>query len=311
MTARTVVPAAATALLLTLGLAGCAGQPAADSCVPTLQPGPISDSVTVLGAFGTEPTVTLQAPAASAASQRTVIQPAEDRSEVAQDGDIVSINFGMYSGATGELLEKTPFNAPNGSVPLIMDEAATQPGLVKGLRCAAPGDRIVLSLSPEDGFGEAASAQMGLSGNEQLVLVIDVASVAAPAVSGRERSLPGGFPGVVTAENGQPGVVLPPGAAPAETTSAVRIAGSGDPVAPEDQLIAQILTVDWATGAVVRSSWADGVPAMLGADTGADPLRAELTGARVGSQIVVITVTEAGNQVSVVDVLTRAQAQAN
>ncbi|MEB4616315.1 hypothetical protein OOT08_16905, partial [Leucobacter sp. M11] len=154
--------ASASALLLTLGLTACGQAPAAEACSPELTSGSITDTVTALGEFGTEPVVNIPTPVGSATSQRLVAHEAEDRSQVAQLGGIVGFDFVMYEGTTGQLIQSTPFGTKNGSSAILMDEAATLPGMVKGFACAAPGDRVILSLAPQDAFGVEQNLMQGL-----------------------------------------------------------------------------------------------------------------------------------------------------
>lgn len=301
--------ASASALLLTLGLTACGQAPAAEACAPQLQSGSITDTVTALGEFGTEPVVNIPTPVGSAASQRLVAHAAEDRSELAQPGDVVSFDFAMYEGATGQLVQSTPFGSPNGSTAILMDDTMTLPGMVKGFTCAAPGDRLIVSMAPQDAFGVEQNLMQGLPADTAMILVADVRSVGEMRATGKERNLPSGFPAVVSDEAGKPGIVMPPSKAPAETRAAVAIEGSGDEVTKDDALIAQVMSVDWESGRVTRSSWDQGTPVMLDKTGSGEALRGFLDGSTVGSRVVVLLVEDGSTTVNVVDVLARTLSQ--
>lgn len=287
---RRLVPATAVAGLLLAGLTGCGAQQAtAADCEPTLQPGALSDSVTVLGGFGETPEVSAQSDVTIRSTQRTVVD-AGDPAGLPADGDaLVGVNMAFYDTASGDQLYASPaFTAEDQSAEyLIMDPETVNP-LTEAVRCSVPGDRVVVALGPED--SAALAAQLGGSEDAAIVGVMDVVSTSGLAAAGSAHGLPNGFPAVVTDETGRPGIVLPPSDAPAGTRSAVRIDGDGDEVTAEDGVIGQVMIVGW-DGSVSTNSWNSGVMS-LGteeqiAESGYD-WRAELTGATIGSQVVIV-----------------------
>jgi hypothetical protein len=87
----------------------------------------------------------------------------------------------------------------------------------------------------------------------------------------------------------------------------VRITGSGDAIAADDNVIAQVLSVGW-DGAEQLNTWDTGLIAAGTEEQPSDQLgsavRAELTGASVGSQVVVIENEQDGQaRVLVVDIV--------
>lgn len=314
---RRIVPATAVAALLLAGVAGCSAQSTADACDPALEPGALSDGTAVTGSFGETPKVEVPADTRAMVSQRTIVESAADRGEQLEAGDeaLVGVDMAFFDAKTGEQLYESQGFASGEDAPefLLFTDALESP-LVDALRCSAPGDRLAVALAGDDG-GQLAM-QLGGDPAAGLVGVIDVRSASPLAAQGKTRGLPNGFPAVATDENGVPGVVLAPRDLPEGTKSAVRIEGAGEQVTEADTVIAQVLAINpdatVAPGApvnqkIVASTWQSGGPTMLGTEAqesqNGNPMRAELTGRSVGSQVVILTNDGESSQVAVVDII--------
>ncbi|MCW2287697.1 hypothetical protein EDF60_1385 [Leucobacter luti] len=302
---RRIIPATAVTALLIAGVTGCSAQQnAAADCTPSMGPGALSDNVVVLGEFGHAPQVSVPKGTDILTSQRTVVSENPDRSDIAAEQTIVGVNMAFYDSESADTLYASPgFTDPKlPSEYLLVSEAAANP-LSEAVRCAAAGDRVVLALSPEE--GAQLGSQLGSTGNGTVVGVIDVVSASPLAAKGKTRGLPNGYPAVVTNENGIPGVVLPPSAPPTGTTSATRIEADGPKVTAEDGVIAQVLSVSW-DGTTELNTWETG-PQVLGTEAqipeSGNTFRTELTGAAVGSQVVVLENEGEQPRVVVVDIL--------
>ena len=296
---------AITATLLVAGgaLTGCTqASEAADACVSPFASGALSKNVTVLGGFGEEPVVTIpQGFSFSDAQAHTVVR-AEDRSHAITDRSVAMVNYALVESATGAVLESSQdFTNGQGNDIVLVAPGAEQGVFPGALECAAPGDRLVLTLSSD----EAAmySASLGAPADTALAVLVDVHSVQPVALQGATKQLPSGFPGVVVDETGQPGVVTAPGNTPTTTRVATRIEGEGQQIDAEDLLIGNILQVSW-TGDLIENTHVTS-PTWLGSEQSGDvPFREHLTGATVGSQVVVITPDDVhGAVVYIVDVL--------
>lgn len=302
---RRLVPAAAAATLIVAGLTGCSAQQAASAdCTATLAPGALSDNVKVLGTFGAVPEVSIPDDIEILTTQRTTVEAAEDRSTVADEESLVGVNMAFFDSASGEQLYASPAFSGQGDTPefLMVDSEAPNP-LSEAVRCAAAGDRVVLALSPED--SAQLATQLGGTPGSSMVGVLDVASANPMSVSGAARGLPSGYPAVVTNEEGQPGIVLPPREAPAGISSASRIEGDGEKVTAESNVIAQVLSVGW-DGSIRTNTWDTGLTA-LGSEAdieqSGNTYRPELTGKTVGSQVIIVENQGGDAQVVVVDIL--------
>lgn len=287
-----------TALTLAGGLTACTQAAAYDLCENPLQNGALSSNVTTLGGFGEEPVVSFPSDVLARNAQLSVLVAAEDRADAVVEDSIVSVNYAAYDSVSGALVERSEdFTDGRGGDLIPVRPGTEQSTLVASLECAAPGDRLVAVLSPEE------SAMMTGDPAAAIVVLMDVHSVAPMRATGASQVLPTGFPGVVSNETGRPGVVVAPGPAPSGTRTAARIVGAGDTVTEQDNVIGHVLNVGWA-GDLVSSTWDQG-PQALGIDgDGATALRTALTGHPVGSQVVVLHEGEdSSTSIYVVDIL--------
>lgn len=300
---RVASVAAATLVLLTAGaLTGCTQPTAENACEPILDGGSLSDNVTLLSGFGTEPTVSIPNDITVPSAQMTRVDAAEDRTDQVTEGSVVSMNYALYDSSNGEVLEQSSdFTSGQGNdfIPVYNDP--DQGSLPNGLFCSAPGDRVVVVFSPEE--SELISSSIGSPTGTSIVGVVDVHAVTPFNLSGKTRVLPTGFPGVVTNEDGRPGVVVAPGKAPNKNKVATRIKGSGVTVSEQDRVIANVLSVDWR-GTLISNTWEGGAEMLGNAEQMLHPVREHLNGHSVGSQMVVLTPDDQGSAtIHVVDIL--------
>ncbi len=289
-----------TACLAVLGagaLVGCTPAQHVDTCLAPLGTGALSDSVSISGDSADSLEVTLREGSTALNAQRSIVNPASDRTSLVTEGSIVGANIAYVDSASGELLEVSPtFGTDTGDALFLA--TAQHSGIVAGTLCAAVGDTVAVALSAEE------SAAMGIR-DGSLVAVVEIVSVNEPRATGAHRLLPSGFPAVTTNADGQPGIVLPPQQAPKSVRSAVRIEGTGPRVQADQAVIGNVLSVSW-TGAELKNTWPLG-PQSFGTEEQAEQadasFRAELTGYPVGSQVVVIEPGDGGATVSVVDIL--------
>lgn len=306
---RRIVPASAAILLLLSGLTACSAESEqASECVPVLKPGALSDAVKVNTAFGEVPDAKIPKDIEIEVSQRSFAEKAEDRSSLAGENTLVTMNMMLFDAATGSPVYASPaFSGEGIDAPefLLVSKEMSNP-VSEAVRCAAVGDRVVLAVSPKD------AADLGGASPTPLVAVIDVLAEGALRAEGKLQSLPNGFPAVVTDDEGRPGVVVPPGEAPEGTRSAIRVEGDGAVVDASQNVVAQVTEVLWdptiASNAekLITNTWDEGVKALGNEDQIAQSgitYRAELTGKTVGSQVVVIENIDGNPRVVVVDIL--------
>lgn len=301
---RRIVPATAAAALLITGLTGCAASnDAVASCESPYSAGALSDSVVVSGPVGERPTAEMSGDISIKTTQRTIeTQSTDDDAAVVTADSLVGVNINLFDAKSGEQVYSSAGYDTGAPEYLVVSDTQPNP-LADGLRCAAEGDRVVIALSPDE--SALFAQQLGAPAEGSLVFVVDIVSVAPLSSEGSPKALPSGFPAVVTNDKGQPGIVLPPNSAPNGVTSAVRIQGDGPTVAATDNLVVQVLEVDW-DGTVKLNSWETG-PMGIGNEAesvqAGTTYRTALTGKNVGSQVVVLEKQGEVERAVVVDIL--------
>ena len=153
---------------------------------------------------------------------------------------------------------------------------------------------MLVTIPPKDGFGTKGNSQVGITGKDTLVLVIDVlgAYQKTAGAHGTPETVNGtGLPTVGTSSPGTaPPVRIPATGPPATLQTQTLIQGTGPVVKKGKLLVAQYEGLIWRTGKVFDSSWQRGVPAgfqigsgqvIKGWDTG-------LVGQRIGSRVLLV-----------------------
>lgn len=307
---RRIVPAVFATAVLATGLTACSAQGPIEvdrgDCTAILGAGAVSDNTVVLGGFGTAPEVSIPKDTVIPVTQRSIVDSSgvTKNSAIASEETIASTNFAIYDQASGdELFASAGFGGASSSNEFFVVSQAAMNPLSEAVRCAAPGERVVLAMSPADSQG--LQSQIGGTFGSGMVAVIDVEAVSGFSAEGATKGLPNGYPAVVTDADGNPGVVLPPRDAPTGLNSAVRIQGTGETVSAEDAVLVQVLSVDWEGNVVNNTRDIGGPQQVLSEEESAASgvsFRGELTGKKIGSQVVVI---EGGDsaRVTIVDIL--------
>jgi FKBP-type peptidyl-prolyl cis-trans isomerase len=236
----------ATAGLVAVALSGCTAAPA-----PQATSGQSSDAVVVSGKFGTEPRVKFPSPLAPKKTQCTEVEAG--KGGYLQEGQQALIGLAVYNGATGEEVETAGFGDEEPISLTVSD--STLPGLKKALTCAQVGSRVAVVVPPDDAFGEKGNESIGISPDDSLVFVIDVERAFPAKADGSVRLSRDGFPAVVLAPDGRPGITVPKSAEPQKLETEVLKQGSGEVVKDGDAVVVQYTGVTWADNKVFDSSW--------------------------------------------------------
>jgi FKBP-type peptidyl-prolyl cis-trans isomerase len=240
-------------LLTCLVLVGCGG-----SSKPAAPADTTNQAVTVTGAFGMSPKVTIpKAKADNALTVRTLIQgngPALTKS------DSLAANFVLYfwTGATSSLKANTYTTNP------AVIGGSMLPGLETALIGKKAGSRVLAVIPPADGYGSSGDSELGITKSTTLVFVIDVIGVYADNASASGTQVSNGGSGLptVSAKPGSAPVVTIPAKVTPPTTLRVKtlIKGNGAKIAKGDYVIAQYVGYIWRTKKSFGSSWTDSTP---------------------------------------------------
>ncbi len=273
-------------------LAGCATSATDASCTYAEKPGDGVAAVTVSGNFGAKPDVTFATPLKASTNQNVIVSKGDG--QISTAGDSVAIDVSLYDGANGEMLSSSGYDGTNFGL-LALDETA-QPALASALKCVPAGSRVLIVL----GDDLKLTTTLGLPEGTTLVAVFDIHDVYLGKANGTPRIVPDGFPMIVLAEDGTPGITFLSGATPpSETRIAVIKAGTGATVGPDSEVVVAysgwLWPTDDETPVQFDSTWVKGkLPATFPVSGVVPGFAKALTGQNVGSQIAVIIIPEDG-----------------
>lgn len=282
ISAALLVPVAAALTMAGCGSSGSSGSSASN---------PNSD-VKVTGSFGKAPEVTI--PAEKAGSKLDITTPIQGSGPALKTGDDVLANLAIYvwSGTKHKLLDST-FK----TIPQILPSQIGLKGLAAAVKGQKIGSRVVAVVPPADGYGKQGNSQIGVSGTDTTVWVIDLIRPFSPtqAASGKTVSSGGGsLPSVKNSAAG-PVVTIPKkGTPPGKLVSKTLIQGTGPKLQPGETVVAQYVAVNWRTKQVFNSTWPSSQSAgtpfsfTLGSGGAIPGFIKGLTGANVGSRMMVV-----------------------
>jgi FKBP-type peptidyl-prolyl cis-trans isomerase len=268
-------------LIAALGLVGCG------SSSPPASPNTL---VSATGTFGKAPTVSI--PAKKAGSDLYFKTEIQGRGPVLTRSDAFLGNYVVYiwSGTTHKLALSTYTATPQ------VLSGTLLPGLETALEGKKMGSRVLAVLPPKYGYGANGNSQVGITGSDTLVFVVDMvkAYAATASASGTHVSNGGGNLPSVTATTGKaPTITIPKKTTPPNNLVVTTlIKGSGPPVTKGQEVVTQYVGVIWRTGAVFDSSWSRGAP--FGFQIGASPAQiipgwdTGLLGVPVGSRVMLV-----------------------
>jgi hypothetical protein len=287
--------AALSALALSaIALTGCS------AATPTFDGAPcdrdssaaLETSVKVTGEFGS-PEVSVETPVRSGDLTYADIITGDGRA-ITDDRQEAILARVLVNGTTGEPIDaQLQLWSPESA-------GAELPGVEKALECATAGSRIIVAIPGSD-LPEGVADQIGLGAKGNLLAVYDVHYTTLAKADGSAvfNDAPG-LPSVVRAADGRPGIIVPDTAAPKKAVTETLLEGEHEKVGDGTALI-RSTSVAWGDRSVEQTTW-DGTL------TGTDGLPSEVADAvskaRVGSQLMIVVPSEAGDAtVHVVDVL--------
>ena len=278
---RRVVALFVISLFAGLALAACSSS----------APPSANASVTAKGSFGSSPSVTIpkQKPTSTLAVKILI----QGNGPTITKSDLFLSNFTIYvwSGKTNKLLDSTYSSSPQ------VLPASLLPGIQSAVTGKKVGSRVLVVVPPKDGYGTSGNSQLGVTGSDTLVFVMDLLqkySSGTVSASGTKVSSGGGdLPTVSAAQGSAPKVTIPKGVTPPTAlVSKTLIKGSGPVVTKGEFVVAQYTGVNWRTGSVFDSSWQRRLPYSF--KIGATPSQVipgwdqGLVGQTVGSRVLLI-----------------------
>jgi FKBP-type peptidyl-prolyl cis-trans isomerase len=279
---RRIAAALILPLITAAALTGCS------SSSPSAGPSPNS-SVTATGAFGKAPAVKI--PAAKAGDNLYIKTETQGTGPALGSTGAFLGNYVVYIwSGTRHTLALSTFTA----TPQVLSTSLL-PGLKTALVGKKMGSRVLAVLPPKYGYGSAGQPNVGITGTDTLVFVVDLikAYAATASVSGTPVSNGGnGLPTVTSKPGAAPTIAIPSNSPPSSLSVTTLIKGSGPTVAKGQEVVTQYVGVIWRTKAVFDSSWQRGTP--FGFQIDASPAQiipgwdTGLLGVPVGSRVMLV-----------------------
>lgn len=170
-------------------------------------------------------------------------------------GQNVSVNYVLVDGRDGKQAGTT-FGSQPQTFPA--DPAQVIPGIAKGIIDQKVGSRVLVGISPTDGFkAQGGNQQLGIQPDDSLVLLVDIRKADTPLQHAEGTAVPP-KPGLPTAKVDAAGdsaaITVPKTAAPTNLIVQPLIKGSGAVVKKGQTVWAKYTGVIWKTGAVFDST---------------------------------------------------------
>lgn len=288
------LPALILAAGLLVSLAACS-PPVSNlaSCDPVFPSGDNSNSVKVSGSFGDEPEVDFPTPLVAKSGELTIAEHDADAGDGAKifPGQAVTYVATQYDTATGEPVASSGYEAENAITSIIGQGAGAGKDLLAStLACTSVGDRVVVTSDVKSLYGDSYDAEAVPNGDQTVVFVYDVLAAYLGKANGWDQLPQAGFPSVVLAPNGRPGITVPSEDAPKDLRIATLKAGTGATVKDDDNVVLHYTGVVWETGEVFDSSWASETEAPVTFNPGqvVNGFAEAIVGAKVGSQVIAV-----------------------
>lgn len=301
---------ASLVVALGLGLSGCSSQTETEGKqsdtevsvqsggVPVVTDSTGEGMPKVQGGFGEDPLVTPARVDPPKDIVRQILVEGDPDGTLVQENDAVAVNYAGY------LWDGALFDSSFGrGTPATFSLNAVIPGWKYGLTGTRAGDRVLLVIPPEYGYG--ASGQGEIPGNSTLVFVVDVVEVYGGDTKELEEATPtdnalpkgmilegdlGTEPKVVFEEN------VP---SPTIEENIVVAEGKGPVITSSDTVLYHYVGTYWGTEESAASTWAMGAQVLPAGES-------MFLGEKVGSRIAMIFPPTSDDQpamVMIVDIL--------
>ena len=277
-------------LLASLAIAGCGSSKPAASTSPTASATTNANAaVTVTGAFGSTPVVTI--PKLKASNKLTVKTVILGTGATVSKTDSMAANFVLYFwDGTGSTLKANTFTQNP-----TMIGGTMLSGLETALIGQKIGSRVLAVIPPADGYGTSGNSQLGITGSTTLVFVIDLIKSYAntASASGTQESSGGGSLPTVSAHPGSaPTITIPSNTPPSTLVTKTLIKGTGPKLVKGQFVVAQYTGYIWRTKKVFDSSWSTGAPFGFVMDASPEQVisgwDSGLVGQTVGSRVMLV-----------------------
>jgi peptidylprolyl isomerase len=256
---------------------------------------PSLDAIEVTGRVGRSIEVQIDDPYSTDTTYRRVLE--EGDGDPIEPGQSVTFQNVAVNGRDGTEFDNSyDAEGATGAPTIVMDETQVIPGLVRGLLDVPVGSRVLIAVSPEDGFqAQGGVPEYGIEADDTVIFVVDVMDAVTPAeplarAEGTPVEPEPGLPTVELDADGKPTITVPDGDPPRRLVVQPLIEGDGPEVQAGQTLTAHYTGIIWDTGEQFDSSWDRGEPSDFQIGVGAviPGWDEGLVGQPVGSQVLLV-----------------------
>jgi peptidylprolyl isomerase len=273
-------------------LAGCGSSSSGKSDSSKSKPTPAASSslsdVTIKS--GKTPTLSLGKKPFSVKNTSVKVVTAGHGATV-KKGQSVSVDYVLVDGRDGKQADTTFGKQPQ-SFPA--DESQVLPGIVKGMVNQHVGSRVLVGISPTDGFkSQGGNQNLGIKADDSLVMLLDIKAAHTPLDHAEGTVVPPkpGLPTVKVDAKDHATITVPKTAAPKKLIVQPLIEGKGKTVKSGQTISAKYTGVIWSTGKEFDSTAAHGgvaAPFPVGVGQVIPAWDKGLVGQKVGSRLLMV-----------------------
>jgi FKBP-type peptidyl-prolyl cis-trans isomerase len=293
---------AASALLLSA--AGCSSINSASDMYNSLKPvcgdvttGKIGSTVAgidVVTHANAAPTVTFAAPLVGDKIETKVIEAGTGPKITGNQN--VDLEYEIVNAGTGAVAQSSSFTGKDATAQYLAPSMT--PPFCTSLGSVHEGSTVAMYLPAKLAHNNQGIAQLKIGAQDSVIFILKITKVYLPHAVGNEQGAQTGFPSVVRAVDGTPGVTVPTDSpfpkASKDGAEAVALEtllqGVGPVVAKGDTVMVHYAGYTWADGAKFDSSWDNKAPVSFTLTDGSiiPGFMDALVGQKVGSQIVAV-----------------------
>ncbi|CAM5341979.1 FKBP-type peptidyl-prolyl cis-trans isomerase [Streptomyces xanthochromogenes] len=307
LAAALIVPA----LMLTAACGGgddaakkkdASASPSDSASQPPAAPKPVSDASpmpTVAGDADKKPTITIPK---GDPSGKFVVKTltAGTGAEVKKDDLAVT----KYTGKIWKSGKDLAGSYDKGGVPQVIPAGSQTyiPAFSEAVLGQKVGARVLVVAPPAAAFGAAGKQELGVSGTDNLVFVLDVDSVMPKKVDGTQASIPSDLPQIKADKEEAATITVPKNDPPKKLVDQVLIEGKGDEVKSGQTVYMQYSGATWKPNEglpqakLFDTSWKTGAPfsTAIGQGQVIEGWDKGLVGKKVGSRVLLVIPPEQG-----------------
>ena len=287
--------AAAAAAISLFGLSGCSAlsSPTLESDVAGIKPaceefttGDAASKITVTPVAGSAPMVNIPS---GISSDKIETKVASEGKGIKFTGNqLVTLEYIGLNAGTNKAFQTSKFDGSDMASEYI--KAGSQLDFCHALSGVREGSTVAVFIPASIAHNGKGITELGVGPKDSIVFVFKLVKVYLPRALGSEQPQQAGFPSVVRAVSGQPGVTFLKTDAPTTQKTSVLIQGHGELLKLGQAITVHYTGFVWSTKVKFDSSWDNGQPAQFKLDSASliPGFVDALKGQRVGSQIITI-----------------------